>query len=162
MTDRLLRPGGARVLEGGNHPFLKGKALGTKFRGGYNFLRGLTLPGGSILKMHRMWGGSKYYCQTQKTVNAWKFSGMLIVFWPITIKFRIGKQTSKPQTNYQCCLRFSYLTPHWLISRITITFHKYFWYSRFYELHSKTQDWPSVAKCRGSWVEVLGRRCGCG
>ena len=50
------------------------------------------------------------YCQTHKTLNTWKISGMLIVYWPITIKFRIRKQTSKPQTNYHCCLRFSYLT----------------------------------------------------
>ena len=45
----------------------------------------------------------------------------------ITIKFRIRKETSKPQTNYHCCLRFSYLVPYWLISRNTITCHKYFW-----------------------------------
>ena len=35
-----------------------------------------------------------------------KISGILIVHWPITIKFRIRKQTVKPQTNYRCCLRF--------------------------------------------------------
>ena len=46
---------------------------------------------------------------------------------PITMKFRIRKESSKPQTNYHCCLRFSYLVPYWLISRNTITFHKYFW-----------------------------------
>ena len=46
---------------------------------------------------------------------------------PITIKFRIRKETSKPQTNYHWCWRFSYLAPYWLISRNTITFHKYFW-----------------------------------
>ena len=32
----------------------------------------------------------------KKTVNTWKISGMLIVYWPITIKFRIRKQTSIP------------------------------------------------------------------
>ena len=37
------------------------------------------------------------------------------------------KESSKPQTNYHYCLRFSYLAPHWLISSNTITFHKYFW-----------------------------------
>ena len=58
------------------------------------------------------------------------------VYWPITIKFRIRKQTSKPQTNYRCCLRFSYLAPYWLISRNTITFHKYFSCSRFRDFHS--------------------------
>ena len=78
-----------------------------------------------------------FYCQTQKTVNTWKISGMLIVYWPITIKFRTCEQTSKPQTNYRCCLWFSYLAPYWLISRNTITFHKYFWCSRFCEFHSK-------------------------
>ena len=77
-----------------------------------------------------------FYCQTQKTVNTWKISGMLIVYWPITIKFRIRKQTSKPKINYRCCLRFSYLAPYWLFSRNTITFHKYFWCSRFCEFHS--------------------------
>ena len=63
---------------------------------------------------------------------------MLIVYWPITIKFRIRKLTSKPQTNYRCCLRFSYLAPYWLISRKTITFHKYFWCSRFCKFHNKS------------------------
>ena len=53
-----------------------------------------------------------------------------------TIKFRIRRQTSKPQTYYRCCLPFSYLAPYWLISRNTITFHKYFWCSRFCEFHS--------------------------
>ena len=60
---------------------------------------------------------------------------MLIVYWPITIKFRTREQTSKPQTIYRCCLRFSYLAPYWLIFRNT--FHKYFWCSRFCESHSK-------------------------
>ena len=32
--------------------------------------------------------GKFYYCQTQKNVNSWKISGMLIVYWPITMKFR--------------------------------------------------------------------------
>ena len=48
---------------------------------------------------------------------------MLIVYWAITIKFRIRKQTSKPQINYRCCLQFSYLGPYWLISRNTIKFN---------------------------------------
>ena len=46
------------------------------------------------------------YCSLNGT-----FSGMLIVYWPIRIMFWIRKQTSKPQTNYRCCLRFSYLVP---------------------------------------------------
>ena len=61
---------------------------------------------------------------------------MLIVYWPITIKLRIRKQTSKQQINYRCCLRFSYLVPYWLISRNTIAFHKYLWCSGFYEFHN--------------------------
>ena len=44
----------------------------------------------------------------------------------------------KQALNYRCCLRFSYLAPYWLISRNTITFHKYFWCSRFCEFHSKS------------------------
>ena len=47
------------------------------------------------------------------------------------------EQTSKPQTNYRCCLRFSFLMRYWLFPRNTITFHKYFWCSRFCEFHSK-------------------------
>ena len=31
---------------------------------------------------------------SQKTVNTWKISGMLIVYWLIIIKFRMHKQTS--------------------------------------------------------------------
>ena len=60
------------------------------------------------------------YRQTLKTVNTWKISGILIVYWRITIKFRTRKQTAKPQTNYCYCLRFSFLAPH-----------KYFWCSSF-------------------------------
>ena len=65
------------------------------------------------------------------------FRNVDFVYWPITIKFRIRKKTSKPQTNYRCCLRFSYLAPYWLISRSKIRFHRYFWCSRFCEFHSK-------------------------
>ena len=46
---------------------------------------------------------------------------------PITIKFKIRKESSKPQTNYHYCLRFSYPAPYWLISRNATTCHKYFW-----------------------------------
>ena len=51
------------------------------------------------------------------------------------IKFRTRERTSKPQTTDRCRLWFSYLAPYWLISRNTITFHKYFWCSRFCEFH---------------------------
>ena len=96
-----------------------------------------TTPCYEVFTVHFFMSKVNYYCQTQKTVNTWKISGMLIVYWPITIKFRTCEQTSKPQTNYRCCLWFSYLAPYWLISRNTITFHKYFWCSRFCEFHSK-------------------------
>ena len=37
--------------------------------------------------------------------------------WPITISyFSTHEQTSKPQTNYNCCLWFSFITPDWLFS----------------------------------------------
>ena len=87
------------------------------------------------------------YCQTQKTVNTVKISGMLIVHWPITIKFRTREQTSKPQTNHCCCLQFCFHARYWLISRNTITFHKYFWSSQFCEFHSKN---PSKSYIRGT------------
>ena len=55
-------------------------------------------------------------------MNTWKISVMLILYWPIRIKFMIRKHTSKLQTNYHYCLRLRYLAPYWLISRNTITF----------------------------------------
>ena len=58
-------------------------------------------------------------------------------------------QTTKPQTNYSCCLWFRLLTPYWLSLRNTKTFHEYFWCSRFCEFHSKR--WlvkPQVAQAR--------------
>ena len=60
---------------------------------------------------------------------------MLIVHWSITIKFRTRKQTSNHKliTVVVC----SFVLPYWRISRNTITFHKYFWCSRFCEFHSK-------------------------
>ena len=48
-------------------------------------------------------------------------SPMMVLYLPITIKFRTREQTSKPQTNYRCCLRFCYLALYWLIFRNTIT-----------------------------------------
>ena len=50
---------------------------------------------------------------------------------------RTCEQTSKPQTNYRCCLRLSYLMPYWVFPCNALTFHKYFWCSRFYEFLSK-------------------------
>ena len=58
--------------------------------------------------------------------------------WPTTIKFRTCEQNSKPQINYRCCLCFCYHVPYSLISRNTITFHKYFWCSRICEFHGNT------------------------
>ena len=83
---------------------------------------------------------------------------MLIVYWPITINFRIGKQTSKPQTNYRCCLRFSYLVPYLLISRNTTTFHKYFWCSRFCEFHRKRQLEAIKIICRSEAGVVIKKK----
>ena len=49
---------------------------------------------------------------TQKTVNTLKILGKLIVYWPITIKFRHASKPQNQKTNYLCCLRFSYLAPY--------------------------------------------------
>ena len=88
-------------------------------------------------------------------MNTWKISGMLIVYWPITIKFRTREQTSKPLTNYSCCLRFSYLAPYWLICRNTITFHKYFWCSRFCVFHSKCNNFKGSSTNPDSLVAPI-------
>ena len=82
-----------------------------------------------------------YFCKTQKNINTWKISGMLIVEWPITIKFRTCEQASKAQTNYHCCLQLRYLTSYRLFPRNTITFHKYFWYSWFCAFHVDIWAW---------------------
>ena len=82
-----------------------------------------------------------YFCKTQKTINTWKISGMFIVEWPITIKFRTCEQASKAQTNYHCCLQLRYLTSYRLFPRNTITFHKYFWYSWFCAFHVDIWAW---------------------
>ena len=87
-------------------------------------------------------------------MNTWKISGMLIVYWPITINFRTREQTSKPPTNSRCCLRFSYLAPYWLISRNTVTFHKYFWCSRSCEFYSNFLHWADKEVCT-KWVVSL-------
>ena len=50
-----------------------------------------------MLSLHGKKSRNYYYRQTQKTVNTSKISAMLIVYWPITTKFRIRKQTSKSQ-----------------------------------------------------------------
>ena len=50
-----------------------------------------------------------------------KISGMLIVYWPITKKFRI--YASKPQTNYLCCLRFYYFVISRIIGQFLATQH---------------------------------------
>ena len=85
-------------------------------------------------------------------------------------KFRIRKQTSKPQTNYCCCLRFSYLAPYWLISRNTIIFHKYFWCSWFLCLSPNIHiqilctnthtfpnrfSWENLIKDQSSFLKVI-------
>ena len=41
------------------------------------------------------------------------------------------RPTTFSYTHYRCCLRFSYLAPHWK--------KKYFWCSRFCEVHSKVK-----------------------
>ena len=92
----------------------------------------------------------------KKPVNTWNISGMLIVWWPITIMFRTHKQTSKPQTNYCCCLRFSFLMPYWLFSHNTITFYEYFWCSRFCKFHCKTwKGWPNLFKFQSMSIPAI-------
>ena len=79
-------------------------------------------------------------------VNTWKISGMLIVWWAITCSGHVSKPQNHKLLNYFCCLRFSFLLPYWLFPCNTITFHKYFWCSRFCEFHSKTQHFTVATK----------------
>ena len=92
----------------------------------------------------------------RKPVNTWNISGMLIVWWPITIMFRTRQQTSKPQTNYRCCLRFSFLMPYWLFPHNRVTFYKYFWCSRFCKFQGKTwKGWPNLFKFQSMSILVI-------
>ena len=65
----------------------------------------------------------------------WKCS--LCYVQSCTLKTRTHEQTTKPQTNYHCCLQFSYLSSSWLLLLDTITFQKHLLCSRFSELDSK-------------------------
>ena len=89
--------------------------------------------------------GPKHKCLLSNSENRdiiclINISRILILYWPITIKFRIyASIPSKPQNHKLITVAvcgFSYLAPYWLISRYTITFHQYFWFSRFCEFHS--------------------------
>ena len=93
-----------------------------------------------LIKICFAFTGFKLPPNSENREHLKKISGVLFVYWPITIKFRMRKQTSKPQTNYRCCLQFSYLVPYWLIPHNTRTFLKYFWCSWFCEFHSKLQN----------------------
>ena len=87
------------------------------------------------------------YCETQETeLNTWKISRMLIVWWAITCSGHVGKPQNHKLLNYLCCLRFSFLLPYWLFPCNTITFHKYFWCSRFCEFYCKTQHFTIATK----------------
>ena len=68
---------------------------------------------------------------TVRPGKLWNISGMFIVLWPIKEKMRTCKLATKPQTNQHSCLQFSFFTSDWLFSCNTITFQKYFWFSRF-------------------------------
>ena len=75
-----------------------------------------------------------------KLIKPWTSTvvGMFIVLRPIAVKNSTCKQATKPQTNYCCCLLFSFPIPDWLFPCNTITFQQYFWCSWFWEFHSKS------------------------
>ena len=60
---------------------------------------------------------------------------MLIVYWPMIIKFRTCQQTSRAQTNTVAVWGLVTLRLIGLFLK-TITSHEYFWCSRFCEFHS--------------------------
>ena len=61
------------------------------------------------------------YCQTKKNRERLKISGILIVYWPIAIKFRTREQTSKTQTKLSRAL-LVYFSQHNNISLIFLVF----------------------------------------
>ena len=72
------------------------------------------------------------------TEHAWKLNRRIL--WNL-----LTTQNQK-LLNYLCWLRFSFLLPYWLFPCNTITFHKYFWCSRFCEFHCKTKHFTIATK----------------
>ena len=81
--------------------------------------------------------GSQIYCWPAKTINTSNILRTFIVLWPITTKFRTCGQAKKRKTSNICCFRISFPAPDWLFPCNTITFKKHFWFSGFWEFHSK-------------------------
>ena len=81
--------------------------------------------------------GSQIYCWPAKTINASNILRTFVVLWPITTKFRTCGQAKKRKTSNICCFRISFPAPDWLFPCNTITFKKHFWFSGFWEFHSK-------------------------
>ena len=78
-----------------------------------------------------------------------------IVYWPITINFRTCEQTSKPQSNYCCCLHFNILAANWIFSLHWVIFHKYFRCSGFSEFHNKRKFFVFILKNSSCNTNIL-------
>ena len=81
--------------------------------------------------LQHLYDTSHFTVKVRKPWTPEKFQECWLCTGQFTAKFRTCKQTTKPETNYCCCLRFSFLAPH-----------KYFWCSQFCEFHSK---WKSFS-----------------
>lgn len=79
--------------------------------------------------------GFWFYCASQNIAKAWLESDRSVVYLPITMNFRARKKTSndhKVITAALCGLVF----PNWVFPSYAVTYHEYFWCSRFCEFHS--------------------------
>ena len=79
-----------------------------------------------------------------------------------SIKIKMRELATKPQTNYQPYLQFSFLMPDWLFSWKTVTFQKYFWCSWFSRFDSKrwlkNKRKNYIRKKKGDLIELIGIR----
>ena len=107
---------------------------------------------------------SQWEIFTVKLRKPWtheKFQECLLFGDLFTIMFRTREQTSKPQTNYRCCLRFGFLVPYWLfiflfaspLKRIENIYHvtgKHNWVCQ-HEPFATLFIMPSSTK----WMEII-------
>ena len=99
---------------------------------------------------------SAFYCKLRKPRTLEKFQECWLCRDQSQLSSGHASKHSRPQTNYHCCLRWSqFLAPHWLSPLNTITFHKYFWCSRFCEFDSKKSVFVGEGqvkfKIKGIW-----------
>ena len=88
------------------------KEMSEEEKGAFKCLRELQINRErEIEKLDLLWNcllkavRNSFTVKLRKPCTHENFRNVDFVYWPITIKFRIRKKTSKPQANYRCCLR---------------------------------------------------------